>query len=91
MMRSVTTERNRGGRDQSVHCGSVRIACQFGVDGSAVTLIDARERGLPEKWAEKLEAHDPRRRSVLRVTRVTRESAADGEVQPGDPSPRGGR
>ena len=59
-------------------------AASTGVEWGSVTLIDARERGLPERWASKLEAHDPLRREVLRATRVTREGPADGVVRPGD-------
>ena len=76
--------RGIGGKEINRFIADPSGSASFGVEWSAVTLMDARERGLPEKWAEKLEAHDPRRREVLRVTRVTRESAADGEVQPGD-------
>ena len=59
-------------------------AANSGIEWSPMTLIDARERGLPEAWAEKLEAHDPLRREVLRVTRITRDGAADGHILPGD-------
>jgi len=59
-------------------------AATTGVEWSAVTLIDARERGLPEEWAAKFEAHDSLRREVLRVSRITREGPADTIVQPGD-------
>ena len=59
-------------------------AASTGIEWGVLRLVDARERGLPERWARKIEDHDTERRELLRVTRVTWGGPADGQVQSGD-------
>ncbi len=47
-------------------------------------LSAARKLGLPEAWAERLEAHNPKRRQVLSVLRLVGGSPADMLLRPGD-------
>ena len=49
-----------------------------------VSLEEARSRGLEAEQAARLEKHDPDRRQVLAVRRVTAGGPAEGELQPGD-------
>ena len=49
-----------------------------------VGLAEARSRGLDAEQAAHLEKHDPDRRQVLAVRRVTAGGPADGRLLPGD-------
>jgi len=55
----------------------------LGVELVPIPLSSARERGLSDAWARKLEGHDSRAR-VLGVQRVTPGSNADGVLRVGD-------
>jgi S1-C subfamily serine protease len=50
----------------------------------AVSLSTARERGLPDEWVRRLEAHSQTRRQVLSVARVVAGSPAVGVLRDGD-------
>jgi S1-C subfamily serine protease len=47
-------------------------------------MSGAREFGLPQDWADRLEAHDPTRRQVLAVTRTVAGTPAAEALMPGD-------
>lgn len=50
--------------------GEAPIVCDLGVEFGAVTLAEARHRGLSPETAAELEGHDPLRRQVLFVQRL---------------------
>jgi len=56
----------------------------LGVGLEPVTLADARNRGLSEEWARRLEKHDPRGRHVLAVTRLTAGAPSSDLLRSGD-------
>jgi pro-apoptotic serine protease NMA111 len=49
-----------------------------------VPLAGASKLGLPPKWIESLEKHDPSRRQALAITRLVAGSPASKVLQPGD-------
>jgi S1-C subfamily serine protease len=49
-----------------------------------LTLADARNRGLTDEWARRLEKHDPSGRHVLAVMRLTAGTPASELLRPGD-------
>ncbi len=56
----------------------------IGAELELLTLADARARGLPEDEAQRLEDHDPDRRRVLAVRRISADAPAAGILQVGD-------
>jgi len=56
----------------------------IGVEVSPLSLAAARNRGLSEDWARRLEDHDPSRRRVLAVVRRAADVPAAHELQEGD-------
>ncbi len=55
----------------------------LGAELVPITLAEARDRGLDERWARRLEAHDDRRQ-VLTVVRVAAGSPASEVLRSGD-------
>jgi len=56
----------------------------LGVELRPLTLADARDRGLPEPQAKRLEKHDRKARSVLSVLRLTAGHPASDVLRSGD-------
>ena len=56
----------------------------LGWELQVLALPEALEQGLPTARAERLMAHDPERRWVLKVLRLVRGTGADGPVRTGD-------
>ena len=56
----------------------------LGVELVPLSIAEARERGLPEGQAARLERHDPSERRVLSVVRTAVDSPASQELQAGD-------
>ena len=68
---------------EAFRAGTVPSFRSLGAELAPLGLAEARDRGLDEAWARKLEAHDERRR-VLSVVRVAAEAPAEGVLQSGD-------
>lgn len=66
---------------EALRRGEQPVVWDLGVEFGAVTLAEARHRGLSPETAESLEAHDPARRHVLVVQRL---AAWASGWQPGD-------
>jgi S1-C subfamily serine protease len=56
----------------------------LGVELAPLPLADARERGLPEEYALRLERRDPRERRVLSVVRTASQTPAADLLRAGD-------
>jgi pro-apoptotic serine protease NMA111 len=54
------------------------------VEFAQIPVSAARRFGLPQTWAERLEAHDPERRQALQVVRVAAGAPARGAMIEGD-------
>ncbi len=56
----------------------------LGVEWQPLTLADARDRGLDDVQAERIEDHDPLGRRVLAVKRIAGDVPAHDMLEPGD-------
>ncbi len=56
----------------------------LGVEFRSLTLADARNRGLSDEQAKRLESHDPKRKRVLSVLRLTAGSPSAALLREGD-------
>jgi len=54
------------------------------VEFSPLPLTDARRLGLPDSWVAKLTAHNPERRQVLAISRITGGAASGQVLRQGD-------
>jgi S1-C subfamily serine protease len=54
------------------------------VEFNPMPLTEARRQGLPDAWAAKLTAHNPARRQVLNVARITGGAASGRVLRQGD-------
>ncbi len=61
-----------------------RTLSSLEVEFLRMPLSSARALGLPEDWARRLEADDPRRRQSLQVLRTVAGTPADRVMKPGD-------
>ncbi|MFN7145350.1 MAG: PDZ domain-containing protein, partial [Myxococcota bacterium] len=67
-----------------IQAGTLPVVRSLGVELAPMNLAAARERGLPEGWAEKLAAVDPKRRQVLWVVRRHAGTPAADTLREGD-------
>ncbi len=56
----------------------------IGAELQPISLAQARKRGLPDEWANKIEHHNPQRRSVLYTARLVAGTPASSQLHEGD-------
>ncbi|MCC7257493.1 MAG: trypsin-like peptidase domain-containing protein [Gammaproteobacteria bacterium] len=71
-------------REMVALAGEGRALRSLEVEWGQMPLAGARELGLPETWARRLQAHDRQRPQVLTVNRAVAGSPAARLLQPGD-------